>query len=271
MSFFETYAFAGPLAAELLGVPGVHHLLSPMLPHEVIELADDAVCPLWRAFGLHSMGYAGIYRNLTIEISPPSLEPLRVPQGASVKLRPGPPPRPPTGGQGSERPLVYVSLGTFFGRNTEVFRAVLEGLAHEPVDVLVTVGRDQDPTALRDVAVNARIEQFIDQGEVMPNAAVVVHHGGSGTMFGSLTHGLPQVVIPQGADNFVNAASLVRAGIGNALLPGDVTSQTVRDAVRRALDEPAYAAAGQRLAQEIAAMAGPSEVAAVVRDVARRR
>src|SRR5580658_10189734 len=29
---FETYAFAGPLAAEVLGVPGVHHLISPMLP-----------------------------------------------------------------------------------------------------------------------------------------------------------------------------------------------------------------------------------------------
>ena len=32
---FETYALAGPLAAEVLGVPGVHHLISPMLPHEV--------------------------------------------------------------------------------------------------------------------------------------------------------------------------------------------------------------------------------------------
>src|SRR5579864_5958543 len=28
---FETYAFAGPLAAELLGVPGVNHLLGPIL------------------------------------------------------------------------------------------------------------------------------------------------------------------------------------------------------------------------------------------------
>src|SRR5579859_64491 len=35
---FETYAFAGPLAAAVLGVPAVHHLISPMLPHEVMEL-----------------------------------------------------------------------------------------------------------------------------------------------------------------------------------------------------------------------------------------
>ena len=47
---FETYAFAGPLAAEVLGVPGVHHLISPMLPHEVLALADDAVSPIWRSF-----------------------------------------------------------------------------------------------------------------------------------------------------------------------------------------------------------------------------
>ena len=29
---FETYALAGPLAAAVLGVPGVHHLISPMPP-----------------------------------------------------------------------------------------------------------------------------------------------------------------------------------------------------------------------------------------------
>ena len=53
---FETYAFAGPLAAEVSGVPGVNHLISPMLPHDVIALANDAVAPIWRSFGYSSPG-----------------------------------------------------------------------------------------------------------------------------------------------------------------------------------------------------------------------
>ena len=71
---FETYALAGPLAAEVLGVPGVHHLISPMLPHDVLALADDAVSPIWRSFDSGTPGYGGLYRGITIEITPPSLE-----------------------------------------------------------------------------------------------------------------------------------------------------------------------------------------------------
>jgi hypothetical protein len=34
---------------------------------------------------------------------------------------------------------------------------------------------------------------------------VVVHHGGSGATLGALTVGAPQVILPQGADHFANA------------------------------------------------------------------
>ena len=74
---FESDALAGPLAAEVLGVPGVHHLISPMLPHEVMALADDAVSPIWRSFSCTTPGYGGLYRGITIGITPPSLETSR--------------------------------------------------------------------------------------------------------------------------------------------------------------------------------------------------
>jgi hypothetical protein len=249
---FETYALAGPLAAEVLGVPGVHHLISPMLPDEVMALADDAVSPIWRSFDCFSPGYGGLYRRITIAITPPSLEEQTIPGGTPWPcvplrcLRPG--------------PRTAIPLGTLFG-NTEVFRTALTGLEGEDVEVVVTVGADNDPAALDPVPANTRVERYIPQAELLPRCSANVHHGGSGTMYGSLAHGIPQVVLPQGADNFVNGWLLARRGAGVTIGPDDVTPEAVRDAVRLVLEEPSYRDTGGRLAAELATLPEPAEVA----------
>ncbi len=256
---FETYAFAAPLVAALLGIPAVHHLIGPMLEPDVLALTNDAVSPLWRAFGRDVPGHAGVFEGSTIEICPPSLEPGPPPGGASLRLRPCPLPEVPPATP--SRPLVYLTMGTSFNANLDAFVPVLEALADEPLDLVVTVGSDQDPASLGEWPANVRIERFIPQGALLPGCTAVVHHGGAGTTFGSLAHGLPQVVIPQGADNFLNAAMLERAGVATTLGPGQVTPTTVRAAVRRVLDEPGFAAAARRVSAEIEAMPGAAEVA----------
>lgn len=260
---FESLAFAGPLVADLLGVPGVHHLFGPVWPHEIFVLADDAVAPIWRSFGRDVPGYAGVYRDLTVQICPPSLEARKVPAGGVVALRPAPrPERPATRGA---RPVVYVTLGTFFNGNTHVFREILDGLADQPVDVVVTVGRDQDPSALRPVPANATVERFIAQSELLPTCSVIVHHGGAGTTFGALVHGVPQVIVPQGADNFDNAAMCERAGMAVVVRPDEFSARTVADSVSAVLREPRFLAAALRTAGEIDTMADPGEVAGMIR------
>jgi UDP:flavonoid glycosyltransferase YjiC (YdhE family) len=76
---------------------------------------------------------------------------------------------------------------------------------------------------------------------------------------------LPQVVVPQGADNFVNAEMLERGGQAVVLRPGEVTPRSVADSVSRVLEEPGFAAAARRTADEIATMPGPAEVAESLR------
>ncbi len=259
---FETYALAGPLAAEILGVPGVHHLISPMLPHEVLDLADDAVSPIWRSFDRATPGYAGVYRGITIEITPSSLEGQDVPSGETLAMRPVP--LPATGPAHNDPPCVYLTLGTLFG-NTEVFRTALAGLGGEGVEVVVTVGADNDPAALEPVPANTKVERYIPQAELLPRCSVIVHHGGSGTMYGSLAHGIPQVILPQGADNFVNGWLLAGCGAGVTIGPEDVTSETVRDAVRLVLEESSYRDTARRLAAQLAELPEPGDVAATLR------
>ena len=169
-----------------------------------------------------------------------------------------------------DRPTVYVTLGTFLNTDRAVFRAALDGLADEPVNVIATVGRNNGADWLDPVPANAHVEQYVAQSLLLPHCDVVVSHVGSGTLLPSLGAGLPQVLLPQGADNFVNTRRAEAAGVGVSLWPGQVAPDALRSAVRATLGDPSYRRAAQTLAQEIAAMPTPAEVVGEIEAFTRR-
>ncbi len=159
-----------------------------------------------------------------------------------------------------ERARVYVTLGTVVFGYTAAFDAALSALDQHEVDVLVTVGPGGDPAALQGRSQRVRVERFVDQAQVIPLMDAVVHHGGSGTALAAMTAGLPQVVMPQGADQFHNAELLTATGAARAFLPGmapDVLAQYVAEA----LTDKEMKASAVKLAEEIAAMPSPADVA----------
>ena len=267
---FDPYVFAAPLVAALTSTHAVQHSIGPLVHPGVLDLVADAVSPIWREFGLDVPHAAGVYAGTTLTICSPSLDPAVGAIGGAQPLRPVPPPlaEPPVlsaSWADPGRPLVYLTLGTFSNNDLDLFRLVLTALEDEPVNVLATIGRDNDPTDLAPLPGNARVERFIPQAELLPHCAAVVHHAGAGTTFGVLAHGLASVALPQSADNFTIAALLAQAGAAQTLMPGEVTAPAVRSGLRAVLNTVGYRRRAQQLADEIAAMPSPEEVAARLR------
>ena len=92
-----------------------------------------------------------------------------------------------------------------------------------------------------------------------------MHHGGAGTTFGALAHGIPQVILPQGADNYEHAAMCERAGTAIALRPEKVTPANLAAAVRRVVFDADHAEASRKCAAEIVAMPDAVSVATTLR------
>lgn len=266
----ETTALAGPIAAASIAIPSAQHSIGLLLPADVYRLVEEPLAPLWRAHGLTPEPMGGSFRNVCLSIAPPDLETPVAPEFAHTVW-----PLRPVGFSGTSdeglppwvhdlpsRPTVYVTLGTLLNSDRDVFRAALDGLAGEPVNVVVTVGRNNEKRWLDPVPDNARVEQYIPQSALLPHCAVIVSHGGSGTILPALGAGLPQVLVPQGADNFLNAERCVDSGAGIAIMPPEVSPEAVRDAVRSVLDDVSYRDAASRLAEQIAAMPGPDDVIA---------
>lgn len=267
---FDPYVFAAPLAAAATGTRGVLHSIGPLKDRSLLDLVADAVSPIWREFGMDVPPAAGLFSGTTLTICPPSLDQAAVELDGAQPLRPAPlpmaePPPLAVSWPKPENPLVYLTLGTFSNNDLDLFRLVLEALDGEPVNVLATIGRDNDPSSLAPLPGNARVERYVPQPEVLPHCAAVVHHAGAGTTFGVLAHGLPSVALPQSADNFEIAGLLAKAGVAHVLLPGEVTGDAVRSGLRTVLDAPGYRQRARQLAGEIAAMPSPDDVAESLR------
>ncbi len=159
-----------------------------------------------------------------------------------------------------DRACVYVTLGTVVFGYTAAFDAALSALDQHDVDVLVAVGPHGDPAALKRGSERVRVERFVDQARVVPLMDAVVHHGGSGTALAAMAAGLPQVVMPQGADQFENAELLTTTGAVRAFLPGMAPDVLARH-VAEALTDNEMKASAVKLAEEIAAMPSPDDVA----------
>ena len=273
----EQAEHAAPLVGALLGVPSVTHAFGGAVPPAFLVDTGERLGWLWSEHGLTTPPYAGAFTATYLDICPPPVQMVPVDHIPTRQpLRPvtysGPPAPLPAAVSGNDpRPLVYLTLGTVHNE-APVLRAAVEAVADLDARVLVTVGPDGDPAALGPAPAHVTVARWVNQAEVLPHCAAVVSHGGSGTFLGALGLGLPQLCLPQAADQFRNAAAAVSTGAGLALAPDAATPEAVRDTVRRILVEDSFRSAAAGLADSIRAMPAPVEVVTVLeRLVADRR
>jgi UDP:flavonoid glycosyltransferase YjiC (YdhE family) len=148
---------------------------------------------------------------------------------------------PPPG----DAPLVLVSMSSTFQDQAASLQRVIDALATMPVRGLVTTGPVLDPSALT-APPHVTVRRSAPHNEVLRHAALVVTHGGHGTLVKAFAAGVPVVVLPHGRDQGDNAARVAWHGAGVAL-PRTAAPSKVAGAIRRVLADPSYQQAAARL------------------------
>jgi zeaxanthin glucosyltransferase len=161
------------------------------------------------------------------------------------------------------RPLVYASLGTLANRLTHVFRAILDGLASEAVQVVVALGR-RDVTWELPTPPNALVVGYAPQLDLIERASLVITHAGLNTTLESLARGKPMLCIPLANDGLGVAARVAHVGAGELLRLGEVTPSRVRQLARLLLDTPGYRASAERVRESIRSAGGAARAAELV-------
>ena len=166
------------------------------------------------------------------------------------------------------RPLVLLSFSTVHEqRSPLMLQRALDALGRLPVRVVATTGDIVDPADLK-APPNAAMLRYASHDALMPQAALIVTHGGHGTAMRALRHGVPMVLTPALADDqpFVGAAVQEwGAGRARAKEPG---VDELAAAVRAVLDGPGYRDAAMRLAPLLAGVNGADLAAAAIERLA---
>jgi len=167
---------------------------------------------------------------------------------------------------GDTRPLVLVGFSTTFQDHAGVLQAVIDALSSLPVRALVTLGPSIEPGELN-AADNVQVVSSAPHNQIMPEASLVITHGGYGTLTRALSHKLPILAMPQGRDQYGNAERLVAHGAGLALPPG-ADAATIAGAVEQLLGDPSYAAAADKLGAAVEREMRESKVVEVLEGLA---
>jgi UDP:flavonoid glycosyltransferase YjiC (YdhE family) len=262
---------AGAVAAEVAGIAHVEHSFGILRSTLARRLATEAIQPLATELGVRNPGVGGLCGELYLDICPPGIQDPEITDLPNVqRLRPlgfDEAPNAALSGWLADMPsrrLAYVTMGTVFNKASDVFRSILEGLREEDLNVIVTVGPSGDPSALGPQPDNVRVERYIPQSQVLPLCDLFVSHGGSGALLGALSAGVPMLAIPQGADQFMNAARVVQTGVGLRLMPSEVSVAAILDSARRLIDDDRFRAVARAQQAAIAEMPMPSAVVPVL-------
>lgn len=262
---------AAPVLAALRGVPAITYGTGLLLEDELITAMAEWVAPVWDSVGLEPDENAGLYRYGYLDPVPRSLQPELGPAAAVAQaIRPAVPGAvdaelPEMVRQRGARPLVYVSLGTVpIFNQPAAFGPLLAGLANSDADVVVTVGTGTDPAALGPQPGNIHVTQWLSPAALLPHCDAVLCHAGAGTTLAALSHGIPLVLSPRGADQFPTAAACSAAGAARTLTPDQLTPESVRTAVAAVLSEDSYRTGAQRLRSEIETLPDATEVAELI-------
>jgi MGT family glycosyltransferase len=261
----EPMEFAGCVVAEALDVP--HAVCGPLFsywqgawhgaPGEVNKPNLDK---LRQRHGLRAdPQLAMLHRDLYLAFLPPAfLHPDLQPPSTVHFLRPvsfnqsGAETLPAWITSLPARPTVHASLGTVFHRTPGVFEAIVEGVRDQEINLILAVGRDQDPAAFDVQSPNVWIERYIPHALLLPHCDAVITHGGFSSVMACFEQGLPMVAVPlAGGDQPGNSQRCAALGVGRVVGPDERTPELIRAALLDVLRDPKYRQNAIRLKQDL--------------------
>ncbi|MFS0701459.1 nucleotide disphospho-sugar-binding domain-containing protein [Cellulomonas sp. 179-A 4D5 NHS] len=152
-------------------------------------------------------------------------------------------------------PVVHVTQGTANVDPHDLILPTLDALADEDVLVVVGLGHRTDPLP-GPLPANARVAPMVPYPHLLPRTSLMVTNGGYGGVLQALRHDVPLVVAGGDLDKPEIAARVGWHGAGVDLRTGTPRAGAVRDACRRVLGDPRYAATAARLGDELRAAGG---------------
>ncbi|GAA0647513.1 salmochelin biosynthesis C-glycosyltransferase IroB [Kutzneria viridogrisea] len=251
---------AGLVAASKLGIPLVQHGFGFARTAGVNEVLFEHMTEALERHGVTALPE----REAAIDVAPPSL--VAAAEGWSMRYVPY------NGGgvlpesllrRPADRPRVAVTLGTVAPTMTGLgpIERLIAAASQVDAEFVVALG-DADVSTLGSVPDNVHLAEWIPLNSLLHTSSALVHHGGSGSTLGALAAGVPQLVLPSGADRYINGAAVREAGAGLSHAEDELDAELLT----RLIQEDKLRRRALEVQAEMAALPSPTEIAQRVVD-----
>jgi len=134
-----------------------------------------------------------------------------------------------------EGALVYVSLGSLGSADVELMNRLVAALAETPHRYVVSLGPQHEQIEL---APNMTGAEFLPQPAILPQADLVITHGGNNTVTESIHFDKPMIVLPLFWDQYDNAQRVAEVGFGVRLATYEFENAELHGAIDRLVSTP---------------------------------
>lgn len=251
---FSPLQGVGPLAAQVAGVPAVMHgfgfnISNAVWRNVVKYMAEDFV-----RHGVIPPDSATV-----IDVTPPSMVDGTVGERLPMRYVPynGGAVMAPWLLEPRTKPRIAVTLGSVVPMlgGASPLAPLMAAAGDVPAEFVVTKG-GLDDAAFGTLPGNVRLVDWVPLHALLRASDAVIHHGGAGSTLTALDAGLPQLILPQGADQFQNAAAVAKTGAGDTVESADLTA----DRVVALLADDAARSAAEAIAKDMAGQPTPADV-----------
>jgi UDP:flavonoid glycosyltransferase YjiC (YdhE family) len=252
---YESMHVVALLAADAVGAKTVSHAIGIAQNKQVLGLFAGMQLDIFKRYGVEEIPDPDVH----LDVAPRSVQPEQdgwpmryVPFNGGGQLpgwltaaRPG-------------RPRIAVTLGTVAPMMTGIGPVARIAALAEKIDAefVVALG-NADTSSLGELPDNVRLAGYVPLGPLLATSAAVIHHGGAGTTLTALDAGVPQIIVPQGADHPTNAAAVAKAGCGLNVTDDELTVELID----RLLTDTALREAAERVRAEMHGMPTPADFA----------
>jgi zeaxanthin glucosyltransferase len=162
------------------------------------------------------------------------------------------------------KPLIYASLGTLQNRKWEIFQCIADACVDLDAQLVISLGNpQQDPTEIQ-LSGTPIVVAYAPHAQLIDRSSLVITHGGMNTVIGSLSAGVPLVVIPITNEQPGIATRLARTGAGEMIPLKQLNVDLLKQKISQVLDDVRYKEKAQAMQQVIQASGGVKRAADLI-------
>ena len=115
---------------------------------------------------------------------------------------------------------IFVSLGTIMNLRITTFKNIMAVLGESKYHVTISTGGSKtvyEELNVSNIYTNIVLELFVNQTEILQKSDLFITHGGANSIYESVYHAVPMILIPNGGDQFENSKVIETRQLGKAL------------------------------------------------------